>query len=369
MKLLLLSLVLALPGPLLVAQVPHSNHVVVVVEENHGYTSVIGNSAMPYLNSLADRYGLAKQYYANTHPSIGNYFMMTTGQIITNNDGYSATVTADNLVRHLLGAGKTWKSYAESLPSVGYAGGDTGLYARRHNPFSFFSDVVNSQVQRQNLVPFTHFATDLNNHALPEISFVIPNLNDDAHNGTLQQADQWLKANISPLLNNSAFQQDGILIIVFDEASDTDNTHGGGRIATVVVGPQVKALWSSTLHQHQSLLRTISEAVGLTTFPGAAGSSNDMAEFFKPQGNYGVTVSSPINNAKVANPVHFAASAKSDAPITAMAIYVDNQLRWKQNVTSLDTYLTLSVGYRYCVVQAWNQNGKVYKAAVNVTVQ
>src|SRR6185312_15504230 len=130
------------------AQVPHSNHVVMVMEENHGYSSVIGSSSMPYLNSLAKEYGLATQYYANTHPSIGNYFMLTTGQIITNNDGYNGTVTADNLVRHLLNGGLTWKSYAEGLPYVGYTGGDTGRYIRHHNPFTYLSDVMNSQVQK-----------------------------------------------------------------------------------------------------------------------------------------------------------------------------------------------------------------------------
>src|SRR5664279_5812383 len=98
---------------------------------------------MPYLNSLANWYGLATQYYADTHPSIGNYFMMTTGQIITNNDSYTGTVTADNLVRHLISAGKTWNSYAEDLPSLGYVGGDTGNYARRHNLFTYLSDVFN----------------------------------------------------------------------------------------------------------------------------------------------------------------------------------------------------------------------------------
>src|SRR5690242_21336372 len=81
-----------------IAQVPVLNHVFLVVEENHSYSSVVGNSAMPYLNSLAKKYGLATEYYANTHPSIGNYFMLTTGQIITSNDSYTATVSADNKI-------------------------------------------------------------------------------------------------------------------------------------------------------------------------------------------------------------------------------------------------------------------------------
>ncbi len=351
------------------AQVPQSRHVVVVLEENHGYSSVIGNSAMPYLNSLAKQYGLAVQYYANTHPSIGNYFMMTAGQIITNDDSYGGTVTADNLVRHLLNGGLTWKSYAEGLPSVGYTGGDTGLYIRHHNPFTYLSDVRNSQVQKDNLVPFTHFAQDLNNQALPDISFVIPNRDDDAHDGSLQQADTWLQNNIAPLLRNSAFQQDGILIITFDEAADSDQQHGGGHVATVVVGPKViPGGRSSTLHQHQSLLRTIGEAVGLNSFPGAAESSNDMGELFRNSVGYGVFVSSPLNNSNDSNPVHFVATAKSNYPIIAMAIYVDNSLSWKKNVSSIDTYLTLPTGAHYVVVQAWDQQQKVYKTALNITV-
>src|SRR5260370_5745774 len=75
------------PPPL--GNVPIFGHVVLVVEENHSYSEVIGNSAMPYLNSLASQYGLATQYFANTHPSIGNYFMLTTGQVVTNVDTFT----------------------------------------------------------------------------------------------------------------------------------------------------------------------------------------------------------------------------------------------------------------------------------------
>src|SRR4051812_46165768 len=63
--------------------VPQFGHVVLLVEENRDFSQVIGNSDMPYLNSLATQYGLATQYYANVHPSIGNYFMLSTGQVVT----------------------------------------------------------------------------------------------------------------------------------------------------------------------------------------------------------------------------------------------------------------------------------------------
>ena len=257
-------------------------HVFVVTEENHDYASVIGSSAMPYLNSLAQQYGLATQYYANTHPSIGNYFMLATGQIITNNDRYSTIVTVDNVVRRLLAGGKTWKSYAEDLPAVGYTGGDVGNYARKHNVFALLSDVANDSTQRRNLVPFTAFATDFANGTLPDFSNIVPNLCNDAHDCSLGTADTWLRNNIAPLLASQTFQQDGLLIILFDEAG-SDNTNGGGRIAWVVVSSRAKTGYqSTTLYQHESTLRLILEALGLTQFPGAAATAPGMGEFFTP---------------------------------------------------------------------------------------
>src|SRR5207248_2272220 len=60
--------------------------VVMVAEENHAYEQVIGNPSMPYLNSLAQQGALATQYYANMHPSIGNYFALTAGAVCSDRD-------------------------------------------------------------------------------------------------------------------------------------------------------------------------------------------------------------------------------------------------------------------------------------------
>ena len=260
--------------------VPSVNHVFVVVEENHSYSSVIGNSSMPYFNSLVKKYGMATQYYANTHPSIGNYFMLSTGQVITNNDGFCNTVSADNVVRHLLTAGKTFKAYAESLPSIGYTGCGVYPYVKRHNPLAYFSDVANSSA-KNNLVPFSRFPTDLANHNLPNYSFIVPNLLHDAHDGSLAAADSWLKSNIAPLIANSVFQNGGLLIIVFDESFDTDSQHGGGHVVAVVISPKAKSGYRSTiLYQHQNVLKTTMKALGVTSFPGAAASAAVMNDFF-----------------------------------------------------------------------------------------
>ena len=264
--------------------VPAFGHIFVVAEENHSYSEVIGNSQMPYLNSLTTQYGLATQYYANAHPSIGNYFMLTTGQLITNDDSFGGTVSVDNVVRQLITAGKTWKSYAESIPHPGYTGGDSYPYAKRHNPFAYITDVVNSSTEVNNLQSLTQFNQDLANAQLPNFSFLSPNLLDDAHDGTLQMADQWLQTYMAPVISSPTFQKDGLLIILFDEADTNDSTNGGGHVAAVIISPKAKQGYqSTTLYQHQSTLRLILEGLGVpnvANYPGAASTAPAMGEFF-----------------------------------------------------------------------------------------
>ena len=271
-------------------------HVFIVVEENHSFNDVIGNNNMPYLNSLVSANGLATQYYADAHPSLPNYFVLTTGEgtSITGAQGdlFSGMVTQDNVVRALTAAGKTWKCYAESLPSPGYLGIDMGNYVRRHDPFTYFSDVQSSSGQASNIVDFTQLAADISNNALPDYAFIVPDVTNDAHNcppgmtacsdeQKLANADQWLASNIQPLLASSAFQN-SLLVITFDEGDATDIAHGGGQVATVIVSSLAKqGFKSTTFYQHESALRLMMEGLGVPDLPGGASSAPDMGEFFK----------------------------------------------------------------------------------------
>jgi acid phosphatase len=186
----------------------------------------------------------------------------------------------------MLASGVSFKIYAEGA-TQGYLGGNTGLYLIRHNPFAMLSDVAdNASVANQVICPFTQFATDVANNTLPEFSFIVPDVNDDAHNGTPQQADSWLQANIVvPLSSDSAFAAggDGVLIVDFDEAATSDTEYGGGRVSPVLWGPNVKVGYqqtSATVYQHESMLRTMMEALGLPDPPAAAASAPSMSEFF-----------------------------------------------------------------------------------------
>ncbi|MGH9568831.1 MAG: alkaline phosphatase family protein [Candidatus Angelobacter sp.] len=280
------------PTPTPTPSTSSTAHVFLVVLENHSFSQVIGISAMPYLNSLATQNSLAANYFANTHPSIGNYFMLTTGQVHTNDDGFTGTVIDDNLARTLAAAGKTWKGYFQSIPSQGYLGPDVLPYVRHHNPFSYFSDVQGSATQQANIVPLPQLAADTSANSLPNFGLIIPDITHDAHDcpaggsacpdtDRLSAADTWLADNIDPLIKSAAFAN-SVLIITWDEGDSADLGNGGGQVATVLVGSHVKTGFrSGTLYQHQSTLRLILDLLQITDHPGASAAAPSMSEFFQ----------------------------------------------------------------------------------------
>lgn len=267
-----------------------ASHVVLVVLENQNYADVVGSANAPYLNSLIAQGTLATNYYANSHPSIGNYMMMTTGSLVTTNDEYTGTVSPPEIVSALTGAGKSWMVFAEAIPAAGYTGGDTGAYLKRHNPLSYFTDVEGT-ASAANIVPFAQLATAAAG-TLPNFTMVVGNIYDVGHNCEptvttcttaveLQQTDAWLKSTLPQILSNASFQASGLLAITFDESS-TDNTNGGGQVATVLLGTNVKAGYQATgLYQHQNLLRLMLEAQGVEALPNGAATAPSMAEVWK----------------------------------------------------------------------------------------
>ena len=370
-------------------QVPHSDHVVVMMVENHSYSQVIGNTNMPYLNSVIQQYGLATNYDANSHYSIPNYFWITTGKYVTLNDGSQSVYNVDNVTRYLLAAGKTWKAYEESIPSAGYTGPTVEPYEKNHDPFVFFSDVVNSS-QVMNVVPYEQLATDISSSQLPNYSFITPNSSHDGHTKNLAVMDQWLSANLPTILNSPYFQPggDGILFITFDESLDSDcaplatcpslpENGGGGHVATIVIGPNVKPGYqSSTFYQHPSVLKTALVALGISTAPAAASTAPAMSDFFSPTSsstcvantmNQTVTICTPQSGQTVASPVQVTAMTTDSLPVKYVQVYIDGVKVYQVNGGTLNTSLTLSSGSHRLTVQA--SDGTTFKSTIYITVQ
>lgn len=374
------------------AQVPRSNHVYIVAEENHSYEHIVGSIYMPYLNSLLAKGGTATQFYANEHGSLENYLIVTSGQYLTHNNETLATFNVDNIERHLLTNGKTFKSYAQTLPFAGYTGLYSGAYMKRHAPLPYYTDMASSSLI-MNHDSTTQMATDIANGTLPNFAFITPDGDHDMHNcpnglnACLQTADNWLKANIAPLLATAPFQPggDGILIIWSDEADlSTDNrcsatvlTGCGGHILVAMIGPQVKAGYKSTTTYHQqSVLRTMLEALGTTAnFPAAANTAPDMREFFTSNTSItttasdSVTISAPTASTVTGPGVPAAASATAANPITFMRLYVDNISVYSISASKFSTTVNMTKGTHNMVFQAWDSKGTVYKTAKTITVQ
>jgi acid phosphatase len=358
------------------AQIPQSKHIWLVAEENHSYEEVIGNSDMPYFNSLAKTYGLASQYYSVQHNSLSALMWLVAGQKVTDDDNAQGCFDVDNIVRHLLSQQMTWKAYEEDLPYAGFQGLSYHEYVRRHNPLIDFTDSCIDQ-QKINSVPFGQLATDMQTGNTPNYAYITPNLLDDAHDGTLQQADQWLAQQIPPILSLPEFQPggDGLIFVVFDEGelggqpddrcASNIPTGCGGRIATLVIGPQVRPGYQSTmLYSHYNLLATACAAMQMHGCPDAGALASPMTDFFNT-----VTINTPFDGAAVASPVHIQATTNNQSEVYAMQIYVDDKLQYHTNGNSVDTSLPMSEGRHYVVVQSWDSDGGIHKRGIEVNVQ
>jgi phosphatidylinositol-3-phosphatase len=231
---------------------PQPAHVIVVVLENHSFDEVANGAHAPFIQSLVHSGAVLTQYYAITHPSEPNYLAVFSGstQGVTG-DACPVTFRTGNLARSLLNAGQTFAGYSEGLPSTGYTGCTSGLYARRHVPWTDFTDLPSS-VNR----PLTAFPRSF--AALPTVSFMIPNLVHDMHNGPLPQADTWLRQHLGAYVT-WARTHNSLLVLTADE----DDRSSANRIATIVVGDHVTPGRYAQRLTHYSLLRTIEDMYGL----------------------------------------------------------------------------------------------------------
>ena len=301
------------------AQAPAFDHIVVVIEENHSFGDIIGNSAAPNINALAasganivnastDPQGNTTGSHAVRHPSQPNYLELYSGSNQgTIQDGHPGSTsepfsspppfTTPNLGAALRKAGFSFATYSQTLPSVGFDGDNTGAYQRKHNPVTNWMNDTNPTANQYPSTlnqPFTTFQQIANSPGgfanLPTVSFVVPDQNFDMHDGTIQAADDWLKTNIIDTYLPWAAAHNSLLIVTWDE--DGDNT-ASNQIATIFAGAKIKPgnyteanLNSNNPHvgsptdpgiqtptgtamNHYNVLSTIEDIYGLTHIGGS----------------------------------------------------------------------------------------------------
>ncbi len=285
---------------LMLSVVPQYDHVVIVIEENHSSGEIIGSPSAPYINSLAAQGANFSQYFATTHPSQPNYLVMFSGtnQGITNDTPPTVPFTTANLGASLRTAGFSFAGYSESQPSVGFLGTSSttiagqNQYMRKHNPWSDWQNDVSptaNQLPSSTNQPFTTLPADFT--TLPTLSYVVPNEQNDMHDGSVAQGDAWLQSHIDAYAQ-WAKTHNSLLIVTWDE----DDNSANNQIATFIVGQGVNVgTYSETLN-HLNLLRTLEDMYGLPY----AGASNTATPITDIWANAGPTISVAATDATAA---------------------------------------------------------------------
>lgn len=262
-----------------------SSHVVVIVQENKEEADVIGRGDSPYVNRLARRYGLAVNSYGVRHPSLPNYFALTSGSTHgISSDCYACHVGARNIVDQLESAGTSWKAYLEGAPGPCYLDSDVGRYAKRHNPFAYYDDVAQDPARCHRLVPLTRLAADLRAGTLPTYVWITPDVCNDTHDCGVATGDRFLAGLVPSLLRELG--PHGLLVLTWDEGRTDDGCcdgSDGGRIATILAGPDIRpGSRTETPIDHYAVLGTIEDLLGLPRLGAATDARHGtLAALFK----------------------------------------------------------------------------------------
>jgi hypothetical protein len=294
------SALAASPSPA-AATFPRYDHIFLIIEENHGFSQIIGNPAAPNLNRLAKQFGLATASFSVADPSAPNYVAMLGGStfgIADNNAYYLHTVDKPSLMSQLEDASLTWKGYLQSMPYPGFKGicypnrcngipdFDT-LYNSKHNGIPYFKSVQTNPAEMAKMGPLTRLEGDLANNP-PNFGYIVPDECSDMHgappycvdsgdpgdvsdNALVGIADK-LVSKVVDQIRSAPFWSHGnnAIVITFDEGADGDTSGccgtdpGNGRVATIVItsnGP--RKLQDPTPYNHFSLLRSLQAAFGL----------------------------------------------------------------------------------------------------------
>ena len=271
------------------------NHLVVVIEENHNYEQIIGNTTYaPYINSLAQNGINFTNSHGYTHPSQPNYLELFSGstQGVTSDNISPVQFTTPNLGAALINKGLSFTGYSETQPSVGYLGTYTNpgssadqRYSRKHNPWSNWQGSGTNQLPASVNQPFTTFQSITDYNQLPTVSIVVPNQVNDEHdvppygtsqNTLISQSDTWLKDNIGAYAD-WAKANNSLLLVTWDEGFFDPTIPGytpGNHVPTILFGANIAPGTDARSITEDNILRTIEDLYGLSPLGNSANAAS-----------------------------------------------------------------------------------------------
>ncbi len=296
-------------------------HVFVIMMENTGFDSLIGNPNAPWINAAAAKYGLATNYTGVTHPSQPNYIAATSGSTNGVPDDNDITISVPNIVDQLEANGKSWRAYMQSLSlcatKLDHACGNQ-LYERKHNPFVSYQDVQSSPARLANIVDLSQFSSDLASHNVPDYVWISPDQCNDMHGrgapasdpcnfgnvqGLIATGDAFLSSTVSAIMNSQAWTGNSVIFITWDESDftgsgpfgfgdtsgccDSPKGDGGGHVVTLTIShSDHSARTSSVAYNHYSMLATIEGGwkLGCLGFTCDTANVTPMSDLVGPKG-------------------------------------------------------------------------------------
>jgi acid phosphatase len=239
--------------------------------ENTDYSKA---AADPNLQFLASQGILLTNYFATTHPSEPNYVAVVSGDNfgIDNDDFLQVPSNVSTVVDLLDTKGISWGEYQEDIPYPGYQGFNftnqqntsNNDYVRKHNPLIIHESVTSNATRLSLIKNFTSFNADLAAKTLPQWSFITPNMTNDGHDTTVTFAANWAKNFLTPLLNNTYFMDNTLIVLSFDE----DDTYTEqNTVYTILLGGAIPTslhnTTDNTFYNHYSMLSTVELNWGL----------------------------------------------------------------------------------------------------------
>lgn len=304
--------------------VPALRHVFLIIGENTTYSHLKISNAPYLLGTIRPESAWLTNYYGATHWSQANYVAMVTGQFTRceqKDGGASCHQNVDNLYHQLEVAGLTWKVWLEggTAKCDGGSGGScasntacplSGFYTTG-NPPILFDDVegpngvwsattpgpdclANDVPAGTTTAPMSIFNAHLAMGDVANFNTIIPNGCQDGEsncrpvNNRYTQFDDFLASEVPKIEASSAFHQDGVIIILYDEderaggLATKNGLDAGGHVACAVVSSMVMPGSYSQQYDHYSVLRTIEDGFGIPVHLGAARNVSPINNIWKP---------------------------------------------------------------------------------------
>lgn len=264
--------------------------------ENKEARHVLGTRDAPYLTKLAKRYAAPRHLFAVRHPSLPNYLALLGGRTFgVTDDCTDCNVAGSSLVDQLEQRGYSWKAYMQGMPHDCHRGAESGVYAKKHNPFMYFNRIRNNSTRCHRIVRYRRLRDDLRAGRLPDFAWVTPDLCHDTHDCSVRTGDEFL-ANLVPALLRELGPH-GFLVVTYDEGESDAGCCGtakGGRIATVLAGPDIRrGATGPGVYTLYSVLRTIEDAFGLPPLARAAHAPSLAPLFTRPPSVGPTTAAAP----------------------------------------------------------------------------